>query len=110
MRKLALLVSIATIFIGPQLQYAAADEVPKYDARKNCKVDVQADPSGGGAARCLADERKARETLVSQWIQFTPQARAKCMQTVGDINGSQSYVELLTCLQMGQDVTKLPKN
>jgi hypothetical protein len=29
---------------------------------------------------------------------------------VGDIAGSQSYVELLTCLQMAKDVKGLPKN
>ena len=110
MRSLALAVSIATMVVGLQIHYAAADEVPTYDVRKSCKADVQAYPSGGGAEKCLADEQKARETLVSQWAAFASENRAKCLQMVSDVAGSQSYVELLTCLQMAKDIKTLPKD
>jgi len=110
MRNIALMIAAATIFIGPMLRCAAADDVPTYDVRKSCKTDVQADPSGGDAAKCLADEQSARETLATQWTQFAPQARSRCVHTVGDLAGSQSYVELLSCLQMAQDVKGLHKD
>jgi hypothetical protein len=47
--------------------------------------------------------------LVSQWTQFAPENRTRCTQMVGDPAGPQSYVELLTCLQMAKDVKSLPK-
>jgi hypothetical protein len=59
--------------------------------------------------RHVADEQNARATLVSQWTQFAPDSRSRCMQMVGDPAGPQSYVELLTCLQMAKDVKSLPK-
>jgi hypothetical protein len=83
---------------------AAADEVPTLEIQKSCRIDVQAYPGGGGAAACLADEQKAREALVSQWMQLAPESRARCTQMVTDIAGTQSYVELLTCLQGAKDV------
>ncbi len=90
---------------------AVADQVPKFDVRKSCKADVQAyQGAGSAAARCLPDEQRARRALVKQWKQFTPGSRARCTQTVNDIAGTQSYVELLSCLQDAQAVKTLPKN
>jgi len=110
MTRLIMLVSAATLSLGVQLQCAMADEVPNYDVRKSCKLDTQAYPGAQSATGCLADEQNARTTLVSQWTQFTPESRSRCAQMVGDPAGPQSYVELLTCLQMAKDVKSLPKN
>ena len=110
MTKLIVLVSAATLSLGVQLQCAVADEVPNYDVRKSCKLDTQAYPSAQSNTGCLADEQNARTTLVSQWTQFAPESRSRCTQMVSDPAGPQSYVELLTCLQMAKDVKSLPKN
>ncbi|HEY6755679.1 MAG TPA: hypothetical protein VI077_13390 [Pseudolabrys sp.] len=116
MTKLAMLISVGAIFFGVQVHRALADDVPTYDVRKSCKTDVQAYQGSGTAAPgtntpsgCVADEQKARATLVSQWTQFAPDSRTRCSQMVGDPGGPQSYVELLTCLQMAKDVKSLPK-
>jgi hypothetical protein len=109
MPKLAILAAIAAATLCGLPHFAAADEVPTYDVRKSCKADVQAYSTAGTAASCLADEQNARVTLVSQWTQFAPDSRTRCMQLVGDAAGPQSYVELLTCLQMAKDVKGLPK-
>jgi hypothetical protein len=110
MTKLIVLLSAATLSLGVQLQCAMADEVPNYDVRKSCKADTQAYPSAQSTTGCLADEQNARTTLVSQWTQFAPESRSTCTQMVSDPAGPQSYVELLTCLQMAKDVKSLPKN
>jgi len=110
MTKLTILVSVAALSLGVQLQSAMADEVPNYDVRKSCKADLQQYPSAQNPAGCLADEQNARTTLVSQWTQFTPESRSRCTQMVSDPAGPQSYVELLTCLQIAKDVKDLPKN
>jgi hypothetical protein len=109
MTKLGIVVAIAAVSLGVQANVASADEVPTYDVRKSCKADLQQYSSAQSATGCLTDEQNARATLVSQWTQFAPASRAMCMQMVGDPAGPQSYVELLTCLQMAKDVKGLPK-
>lgn len=110
MTKLVALAVIVTAALSSLPQPAAADDVPTYDVRKSCKADVQAYSSAQNVTACLADEQGARQTLTSQWTQFAPDSRTRCSRMVGDAAASQSYVELLTCLQMAKDVKALPKN
>lgn len=107
MRKTGALVF--TAFFGLLSDAAFADDVPKLDFNKSCRTDVAAYPGGGGNKACIRDEQQARKTLVSQWMQFGQDSRTRCTRMVTDLVGSQSYVELLTCLQMARDVKSLPK-
>jgi hypothetical protein len=107
MRKAGALV--VTAFFGLFSDAALADDVPKLDFSKSCRADVAAYPGGGGNKACIREEERARKTLVSQWKRFSPQSRARCTSMVTDIVGDQSYIELLTCLQMARDVQSLPK-
>jgi hypothetical protein len=109
MRTLATLMTIAVVTLGAPQGRAGSDEVPAFDVRASCRADTEAYSTGGSASSCLADEQRAREVLVSQWTQFAPENRANCMQDASDVAGAQSYVELLTCLQMAKDVKGLPK-
>jgi len=83
---------------------AFADEVPTFDLRKTCKDDVLAyqGTASGQASNtgCIRSEQEARTTLASQWTQFSPASKRECVELQGDAAGPQSYVELLTCLQM----------
>ena len=83
---------------------AFADEVPTFDLGKTCKADVLAyqGTASGQASNtgCLRSEQEARTTLVSQWTQFSSASKRECVLLQGDAAGPQSYVELLTCLQM----------
>ena len=107
MRKAGALV--VTAFFGLLSNAALADDVPKLDFTKSCRGDVAAYPGGGGNKACIRDEQRARKTLVSQWKRFSQQSRTRCTSMVTDMVGAQSYVELLTCLQMARDVKSLPK-
>jgi hypothetical protein len=107
MRKAGALV--VTALFGLFADVALADDVPKLDYRKSCRVDVSAYLGGGGNKACLRDEQNAQKTLVAQWKRFSPESRARCSRMVTDLVGDQSYVELLTCLQMARDVKALPK-
>jgi hypothetical protein len=109
MRLLAILILSSLAPLCAQQAQAGADDLPTFDVSKSCRTDTQAYPTAGGDSSCVSDERKAREVLVGQWTQFAPENRANCMQAATDIPGAQSYVELLTCLQMGKDVKSLPK-
>ena len=107
MRKAGALV--VAVFLGLLSNSAFADDVPKLDFAKSCRAGVAAYPGGGGNKACIRDEQQARKTLVSQWSRFSPQSRTRCTNMVTDMVGAQSYVELLTCLQMARDVKSLPK-
>ena len=109
MKKFVMVTALAAVSFGAPVSIAAADEVPRYDVRKSCKVDLQSYSTAQTNSGCLADEQNARATLVSQWTQYTPESRSRCSSMVGNVAGPQSYVELLTCLQMAKDVKGLPK-
>ena len=109
MTKVSMITVFAAVSLGMPISAAVGDDVPTYDVRKSCKADVQAYSTAQSVAGCLTDEQNARATLVSQWTQFAPESRSRCAQMVGDVAGPQSYVELLTCLEMKQDVRNLPK-
>jgi hypothetical protein len=89
---------------------ALADDVPTLNVNKSCRADVQAYAGTSTATQCLAQEQQARQTLVAQWTTFAPEARTTCRQMVTDVSGSESYVELLTCLQMAKQSGNMPKN
>src|SRR5262245_59888691 len=106
MRKAGALV--ITALVGLLAAAALADGVAKLDYSNSFRVDVSA-YGGGGNKACITDEENARKTLVAQWNRFSPSSRARCTGMVTDMIGDQSYVELLTCLQMSRDVLSLPK-
>jgi hypothetical protein len=77
-----------------------ADAVPKFDIARECQNE------GGDneiQKRCVDDETQARDQLKAEWAQFTPSARILCMQETG-MDGTPSYVEFVTCLEMERDV------
>jgi hypothetical protein len=97
-------ISISTIVVSAQLVVVVADNVPKFDIARNCKLDVAATAGltvDQSAKRCLRDEQQARQQLGSQWSKFSAQSRAGCSSQEG-IGGTPSYVSLLTCLQMSK--------
>ena len=110
MIKFVMLIAVALVSVCLPPLAAIADEVPKFDVKKSCHADVQAYRGADSTAGCLADEKKAMDQVVSQWTQFGPESRTKCTEQVNDIAGTQSYVELLTCLQIAKAVKTLPKD
>jgi hypothetical protein len=86
---------------------AIAQEIPKLDPAPLCREGEKATP--GTFQSCMADEKKAQSDLVRLWKTFSPGSRAKCLRLETNTPGIQSYVELLTCVQMYQDAKDLPK-
>ena len=77
-----------------------ADTMPKLDIARECQFE------GGPREtqeRCVADETQARNQLQTEWTQFAPGAKTQCIQETS-IDGTPSYVEFLTCLEMERDV------
>lgn len=84
---------------------SAADSVPKFDIARECRSE------GGLKAeqeRCVADEAAARDQLPALWVNSSASDKTTCVtETTAD--GTPSYVELLTCLEMARDARNARK-
>jgi hypothetical protein len=78
-------------------QAKAADRIPDFDITKNCTAEV----AGGAntAAACKNDETTAKNELVKRWSRFSATDKKNCVGE-SSMGGEQSYVELLSCLEM----------
>jgi hypothetical protein len=79
---------------------AATDSVPKFNIERGCKLELSAGSVGNETVdSCKADEEQARNELIPRWTSFSPADKALCIKET-QIDGSPSYVELETCLEM----------
>ena len=109
-----MLISFSTLILASQLTVTVADNVPKFNIERGCKVDSTASSLATGLdetiKRCVRDEQQAQDQLQTQWSQFAPSDKALCTRETTEIGGvPPSYVELLTCLQGQQLAKKLNK-
>jgi hypothetical protein len=88
--------------------HTALAEVPRFDIEPTCRGAS----AGSGFQRpqgaCERDEQQARNALQQKWTTFSLAERERCT-TMTEMDGSPSYVELLTCLQTASEASKLPK-
>jgi hypothetical protein len=101
-------ISISMMILGAQLLVPVADNVPKFDMARSCKLDLAATAGlsvGQSLKSCVNDEQRARRQLGALWTKMSVAQRESCagQEAVG---GTPSYVRLLTCLQMDQWVRK----
>lgn len=94
---------LALALLG-QPTVAISDRVPVLNVEALCR-DVSADDKASGlalaqdAGECMRDERAAQEQLSSTWLTVAAAPRESC-EGEATAGGIQSYVDLLTCLQM----------
>jgi hypothetical protein len=108
-----MLVQFSMIALGAQLVVMVADDVPRFDIARGCRVDsTQAFDLNTGqnetVKKCVSDEHGAMAVLSGQWSQFRETDRRQCMREA-DISRAPSYADLLTCLQLAKDARQLPK-
>ncbi|MGY3615193.1 hypothetical protein [Bradyrhizobium sp. USDA 10063] len=104
MRKSIILAALgAAISITASHGVRAADAVPKFDIARICKAET-AETVGIGEtlASCMKAEEQARTQVAGQWSKFTAKDKAACTSE-SSIDGTPSYVELQTCLEMASD-------
>ena len=76
----------------------AANKLPAFDIARNCKEET-AGSSIGGPESCARDETQAKNELAKRWSSFSAAQKKECVGE-GSVGGEESYVELLTCLEM----------
>jgi hypothetical protein len=97
-----MLISFPIVILGSHLAMTVADNVPRFDIARNCRLDVAATAGltvDQSTKSCVRDEQRARGQLQKQWGRFPAASRASCTAE-SNIGGTPSYVGLLTCLQM----------
>ena len=109
MTKAMFLILLAASALGWQTGAVVARDPPKFDVARTCRGE-SADRAKAFVDACLADEQKAQEQLAKGWEKFAPDIRQNCVGTATSIAGIQSYVELLTCIEMGTAAKKMPQN
>ncbi|ACK52622.1 conserved hypothetical protein [Methylocella silvestris BL2] len=87
---------------------AMAEGAPKLDVARSCKE--AGDFGGGGDAKlafkgCMQDENDAYAQLQRDWSRYKPETRSTCIAQ--GISPMPSYVEILTCIEMYDNVGAL---
>ena len=83
---------------------AADTQVPKLDLTATCRAMDSKDFSiKVDTQRCLKTEDEARAKLAAEWATYKVADRNLCTQTAR-LGGIESYVQLLTCLELERDV------
>jgi hypothetical protein len=85
---------------------AVSDAVPKFDIVRECRFERG---STAEVDRCSNDEDAALRELEKVWAQFAVANKRNCI-VAATIGGFASYVELLTCLEMGREANNTDKN
>ena len=80
-------------------QAGAADRLPAFDIARNCNAETAGLAIGTGIEACTKDETDAKNELGKRWSQYGAYEKKFCVGESGT-GGEQSYVELLTCLEM----------
>jgi hypothetical protein len=98
------IVLLSMAMLASQLVTPASDRVPKLNVEATCKASVATDKEMGLALPqsyddCMRDENAAQQQLLPIWLTSSNELRNQCE---GEATGAgmDSYVDLLTCLQM----------
>jgi hypothetical protein len=96
--------SAAVVWVGAHLLMPVSDQVPKFNVEPSCKGAVAASASeklvdAQSYTACMNEENQARDQLAGSWQTFPAALRVRCVAESSGL-GLDSYVELLTCLQI----------
>lgn len=100
LKELALVLAALALSVSAA---AAQSSVPTLNLGMTCRALDRSDFSIQiDTERCLKTEHEARQKLADEWIKHSAADRNLCTQTAR-MGGIESYVQLLTCLELQQD-------
>jgi hypothetical protein len=95
-----MLIHLPIVILASLHSITVANIVPQFDIVRECRAEGDTTEM---RQRCTDDEVQSRKQLQAEWTQFSPGAIAQCTGETS-IDGTPSYVELQTCLEMERDV------
>jgi hypothetical protein len=87
---------------------AQAEGLPHLEFASGCRDTARGDANVLNF--CMRDEQRARQKLATEWETFPHGDRTQCTALAKLGGGLQSYVELITCLEMAKAARALPKS
>jgi hypothetical protein len=100
--------ALMSLLLLPVPSLASTERVPKLDVEGSCR-DAKAygltDPEQTYKS-CMLDETQAKQQLQEKWSHYKAATRRDCI--AAGANPSPSYVELLTCIEMTEEILKPP--
>ncbi|MCG2625873.1 hypothetical protein L6654_04470 [Bradyrhizobium sp. WYCCWR 13023] len=102
---------LSLALLAGSMAIPASDRVPELKVEALCKATSETDKSMGLALAqsftdCMRDETTAQQQLGTVWSSAKPAVRDAC-EGEATAGGTQSYVDLLTCIQMTETATAL---
>jgi hypothetical protein len=101
------MIFMPAMIVTGQLVFAVADRIPQVNFERTCREATSGELAVTDRfSVCMQDESAARNELAKSWNGFDAEDRTRCarMATTGQ---SASYIELLTCLELGQSARKI---
>jgi hypothetical protein len=99
--KLAVIALVITVALSNTAALAQpGDQMPTFNIHRNCSseaaegVDIQSTMT-----ECVQDEVNAKKQLDQEWSKWGSNLKRECVEESA-MGGDQSYVELITCLEM----------
>ncbi|WJR78490.1 hypothetical protein [Bradyrhizobium sp. NP1] len=88
-----------------------SDRLPEVNVDALCKGRSAQDrlmqlPEAQPVPDCVRDEKDARQRLDAVWGSTSPAIRTRC-QSEARALGTKGYLDLLTCIQMAEDIPPL---
>jgi hypothetical protein len=88
-----------------------SDRVPELNMQALCKARSAGDkfmrlPESQSVADCVQDETDAKQQLNAVWGKTSGSTRKRCQSEAAEL-GTRSYLDLITCLQMADDVKSM---
>lgn len=94
--------------VAPLPVQAHSEGVPKLSVEASCrdaKLYGMTDPEQTYKS-CMLDEDEAKRQLEGNWSKYKPATRRQCL--AAGLSPSPSYVELLTCIEMTEEILTPP--
>jgi hypothetical protein len=96
---------IAELLVGSSLVLNVAATIPTYNVKPMCRTAIElSGMTGRTVEMCETSEADAHKEIVKNWSTFTEPSKDRCLRT--GARNSQSYVELLICLESMRDIQK----
>jgi hypothetical protein len=102
--------AITVVFmLGASGASADSTAIPKLNVEPGCRAAAKmGDSLDARLQSCVNGEQTARKELEKRWSQFSARFKPDCIATAQI--GSDSYVQLLECLNLAQDADALRKS
>ena len=107
-RALLLFAVLLPLFTPPAFGGAPELNIKAICKARSADAKMSGSPPDQSIADCLHDEEAAKQQLNTLWASTSVPIRNRCESDARSL-GTTSYLDLLTCIQMAQEINSSPK-